>query len=112
MSKGNSTIVGPDGDVLAGPLVGATGIVAADLELDRIAIARRQFDPVGHYARPDVFSLHVDTRPKPAVTFTPDVRHHSRPGPQVLVELGLGLVAEEDPARLAQPGRLRARRRA
>ena len=36
MSRGNTTIVGPDGDVLAGPLVGSVGIVAADLDLDRI----------------------------------------------------------------------------
>jgi len=69
MSKGNSSIVGPDGDLLAGPLVGSVGIVVADLDLDRIPSARRQFDPVGHYARPDVFNLQVDTRPKPAVSF-------------------------------------------
>lgn len=70
MSRGNSTIVGPDGDVLAGPLIGSTGIVVADLDLDRITVARRQFDAVGHYARPDVFSLQVDTRARPAVAFT------------------------------------------
>jgi len=72
MSKGNSSIVGPNGDLLAGPLVGSPGILIADLDLDRIAASRRQFDPVGHYARPDVFSLHVDTRPKPAVVFDAD----------------------------------------
>jgi nitrilase len=69
MSKGNSSVVGPDGDLLAGPLVGSVGIVMADLDLDRIPSARRQFDPVGHYARPDVFNLQVDTRPRPPVTF-------------------------------------------
>ena len=45
--------------------------MCADLELDRIATARRQFDPVGHYARPDVFHLDVDTRPRPPVEFHP-----------------------------------------
>ena len=70
LSRGNSTIVGPDGAILAGPLIGSEGIVIADLDLDRIDVARRQFDPVGHYARPDVFSLHVDTRPRQAVTLT------------------------------------------
>jgi len=72
MSRGNSTIVGPDGDLLAGPLVGTSGILVADVDLARIPPARRQFDPVGHYARPDVFTLHIDTRPKPAVTFDLD----------------------------------------
>lgn len=57
MSQGNTTIVGPGGRVLAGPLVGEVGRVSATLDLDRIAASRRMFDPVGHYARPDVLSL-------------------------------------------------------
>jgi nitrilase len=59
MSKGNSTIVAPGGAILAGPLIGETGIVAAELDMDRITAGRRMFDPVGHYARPDVFTLTV-----------------------------------------------------
>lgn len=67
--RGGSVIVGPLGDVLAGPLYGSEGLVTAEIDLAEIARARFDFDPVGHYSRPDVFSLHVDDRPKQAVTF-------------------------------------------
>lgn len=67
--RGGSVIVGPLGDVLAGPLFNAEGLVTAEIDLGEIARARFDFDPVGHYARPDVFSLRVDDRPKQAVTF-------------------------------------------
>jgi nitrilase len=59
MSRGNTTIVAPGGEVLEGPLVGSAGTVTASLDLDRIAAGRRAFDPVGHYARPDILSLIV-----------------------------------------------------
>jgi nitrilase len=57
MSRGNSTIVAPGGEVLAGPLVGEAGVVTATLDLARIPSGRRMFDPVGHYSRPDVLRL-------------------------------------------------------
>ena len=60
MSRGNTTIVAPGGEVLEGPLVGSAGTVTASLDLDRIAAGRRAFDPVGHYARPDILSLTVN----------------------------------------------------
>jgi nitrilase len=59
MSRGNSTIVAPGGEILAGPLVGEPGTVSADLDLRRITAGRRMFDPIGHYARPDVLELIV-----------------------------------------------------
>lgn len=62
LSRGNTVIVGPDGDILAGPLVGAPGIVYAEVDANRARIARMEFDPVGHYARPDVFDLRIDGR--------------------------------------------------
>lgn len=57
LSQGNSSLVAPGGELLAGPLVGEDGHVTATLDLDLIAAGRRAFDPTGHYARPDVLSL-------------------------------------------------------
>lgn len=68
LSRGNTTIVDPDGNIIVGPLIETEGILYADLDVTIAHRARRKFDPVGHYARPDIFSLQVDIRPKPAVT--------------------------------------------
>lgn len=61
MSLGNTVIIGPDGTVLAGPLVGEPGTLVATLDLGALTMARREFDPIGHYSRPDVFHLTVNT---------------------------------------------------
>ena len=67
MCRGGSVIIGPLGDVIAGPLYDAEGILTADLDLSEIARAKFDFDVVGHYARPDVFQLTVNERPQPPV---------------------------------------------
>lgn len=59
LSRGNTAIVGPDGTVLAGPLTEQTGMLLLTLDLDALTLARREFDPIGHYARSDVFELSV-----------------------------------------------------
>jgi predicted amidohydrolase len=65
---GGSVIVSPLGIVLAGPLRDTEGILAVDLDLDDLARARFDFDAVGHYARSDIFSLHVNESSQTAVT--------------------------------------------
>lgn len=67
---GGSVIVGPMGDVLAGPLKGSAGLLTAEIDTDELVRARYDYDVVGHYARPDVFELVVDERAKPGVRFT------------------------------------------
>jgi nitrilase len=62
-SRGNTVIVGPDGTVVAGPLTEQAGMLVATLDLGRLTTARREFDPVGHYARNDVFQLTVRSAP-------------------------------------------------
>lgn len=64
---GRSVIVDPFGTVLAGPLDGTEGLLVADLDLDDVTRARFDFDVTGHYSRPDLFTLLVDTEPKAAV---------------------------------------------
>ncbi|MDQ4097822.1 MAG: carbon-nitrogen hydrolase family protein [Actinomycetota bacterium] len=69
LALGNSAIVGPEGDVLAGPLVREEGIVYADIDIQDARTARHQFDPFGHYARPDILRLFVDTQARSPVSF-------------------------------------------
>lgn len=67
VSTGGSCIVGPLGQVLAGPVWDGEQILFADIDLDEITRGRFDFDVVGHYARPDVFRLVVDEQAKPPV---------------------------------------------
>jgi len=60
LCPGGSVIVDGDGCVLAGPLYETEGILVADIDIDRLGTLRRVLDVTGHYARPDVFSLHVN----------------------------------------------------
>jgi nitrilase len=62
-------IVGPLGDVLAGPLAGRTELLTAEIDLDDLVRARYDLDVVGHYARPDLFTLTVDERARPGTAF-------------------------------------------
>jgi nitrilase len=68
MSRGGSVIVNPLGQILAGPNYEDECILSADLDMADIARGKYDFDVAGHYARPDVFRLHVNEKPMPAVT--------------------------------------------
>ena len=69
LSRGGSCIIGPLGNVLAGPDFTCETILTAEIALDDIARARLDFDAVGHYARPDVFRLVVDETERRPVSF-------------------------------------------
>lgn len=67
--RGGSCIIGPLGQVLAGPKYGGECILIADLDLADLPRAKFDFDVVGHYARPDVFRLEVNEKSMKSVSF-------------------------------------------
>jgi len=63
INVGNSAIIAPNGQILAGPLEAEEGILYAEVDLDQIIKAKRMFDAVGHYSRPDVFRSGIHNIP-------------------------------------------------
>ncbi len=70
INDGDAVVVRPMGAIAAGPLKRDKGILYADIDKEIARRARRSLDVCGHYARPDIFSLSVDRRPRDPVTFT------------------------------------------
>ena len=68
VTRGGSCIVDPFGNFLAGPNFDDETILIAEIDRAQIIRGKMDLDVVGHYARPDVFQLHVDERPKSPVT--------------------------------------------
>jgi nitrilase len=69
MADGGSCIAGPDGEWLLEPQAESEALFSAELDLDMIRRERQNFDPVGHYSRPDVTRLEVDRSRQTTVTF-------------------------------------------
>jgi len=66
---GGSMIAGPLGEVLAGPKESGEGLLTHEIDTGELARARYDFDVVGHYSRPDIFSLSVDKTERKGVQF-------------------------------------------
>jgi nitrilase len=70
VNSGDSAIIAPGGQLIAGPLHNEEGILYADIDIERAAMARRTLDVVGHYSRPDIFTLQVNTNEYVPVSFS------------------------------------------
>jgi nitrilase len=65
--RGGSCIISPMGEVLAGPVYSKEETIYAELDLTDIQRGKFDFDVAGHYARPDVFNLFVNTSQQESV---------------------------------------------
>ncbi len=62
--RGGSCIISPMGEVLAAPVFGKETILTAEMDKSEIIRGKYDLDVVGHYGRPDIFSLHVNEEPQ------------------------------------------------
>jgi nitrilase len=69
INPGDSVVIAPGGEKVAGPLHEQQGILYAEVDPERAALARRTFDVSGHYSRPDVFTLKVDRKKQSPIDF-------------------------------------------
>jgi hypothetical protein len=69
LANGGTAIAAPDGSFLVAPVVGREVLIVAALDHAVVRGERQNFDPAGHYARPDVTTLVVDRRRQSLATF-------------------------------------------
>lgn len=67
INKGNSVMVDPNGEVMAGPLHAKEGILLAEVDLHMLRASKWNLDVAGHYTRPDAFALTVRKKTTPII---------------------------------------------
>ena len=72
MADGGSCIVGPDGNWVIEPAENREELLVAELEYTDVLRERQNFDPMGHYSRPDVLRLQLDRTRQSAITYLPE----------------------------------------
>ena len=62
VNPGDSVVIAPGGEIVAGPMNQEVGILYHQLDREKVSIAKRALDVAGHYSRPDIFQLKVNTK--------------------------------------------------
>ncbi len=60
LADGGSCIAGPNGEWIVPPVINTEGLIIETLDFNKVLEERQNFDPVGHYSRPDVTKLIVN----------------------------------------------------
>lgn len=69
LADGGSCIAGPDGQWVVEPCVGKEKLIVAQIDHGRVREERQNFDPAGHYSRPDVLQLKINRQRQCTVDF-------------------------------------------
>ena len=69
LANGGSCIAGPDGEWLVAPILNKEGNHYHTIDFNRVLEERQNFDPVGHYSRPDITKLKVNRTRQTTVNF-------------------------------------------
>ncbi|OUS30727.1 hypothetical protein A9Q98_04265 [Thalassotalea sp. 42_200_T64] len=72
INPGDSLIVAPGGEVVAGPLSKEKGYLIFDIDAELALTSKRALDVAGHYSRPDIFTLEVNKEKRRTLTFKGD----------------------------------------
>jgi len=69
LANGGSCIAGPDGQWIVEPVINKEELIFASLDFNRILEERQNFDPAGHYSRPDITKLTVNRERQSIVNY-------------------------------------------
>ncbi len=69
LGNGGSCIAGPDGEWVLEPVLYKEGLLIETIDFNRVLQERQNFDPVGHYSRPDITQLTVNRERQSTVFF-------------------------------------------
>jgi len=70
VNPGDSVVIAPGGEIVVGPINKERGIFYYDINIDKVSVAKRTLDVTGHYSRPDIFQLHVNTNAQSPCVFS------------------------------------------
>ena len=72
LANGGSCIAGPDGEWIVAPIIEKEGLIVNTLDFNRVLEERQNFDSVGHYSRPDITKLTINTERQSIINIVTD----------------------------------------